>query len=115
MAREVGRILVVATPLDAYWRWRLDVLADNARAGERIRLADRTWHPELSRLTTDWWGFDLESDYATALLMRYDPDGAYLGRIRASDPQALTRCRKDLTFAARWAVELDEFLTGAND
>ena len=114
MARTVGRVLVVETPLNDYWRWRLDGLAGAAAAGERIRLADRTWHPELARLTTDCWLFDRNTEQEWALWMRYADDGAYLGRIPATDPAAFTRCREDLQLAASLAVELHEFLTGAN-
>ena len=49
--RYVGRVHVVDRPLSPYVRYELAVYAENVAAGEDVRIADRSLHPELEDLT----------------------------------------------------------------
>ena len=71
-----------------------------AAAGEDIRIADRTRYPELAGLGPDFWLFD---DTAAAV-MRYDPEGRYLGAEVAEDA-APFRMQRDLALRRSVALE----------
>lgn len=70
---------------------------------------DRTAHADLEALREDFWLFD-ERDL---ILMRYDPDGRYLGAERATDPDLGEYLRRrDLALAH--AVPLRDYVKGAD-
>src|SRR5215469_13048784 len=50
----VGRIHVVDQPLSPYLRYEIAVYAENAAAGEDVRIADRSLHRELAALGQDF-------------------------------------------------------------
>jgi len=79
--RAVQRIHIVGQPPSEYVRWELGMYRLLAAAGEDIRIADRGRHPELGDLGPDFWLFD----GAIAAVMRYDPEGRYLGAEVADD------------------------------
>lgn len=71
----IGRVRLVGHPITDYTRFELAAYRDNVRAGEDIRILDR------SRLDSSWdeapdvWVFDDER----AITMIYDDDGSWLG------------------------------------
>lgn len=71
----IGRVRLVGHPVTDYTRFELAAYGDNVRAGEDIRILDR------SRLDSSWdeapdvWVFDDER----AITMIYDDDGSWLG------------------------------------
>lgn len=73
--RTVGRIHVVDRPLSDYVRYELAVYAENAAAGEEIRIADRSLYPELGEITGDFAIFDAERSKAAVILFGYDESG----------------------------------------
>jgi hypothetical protein len=101
-----SRTRVVGRPLTAYERFQLGYgYPPSAAAGEIIRIADRTEHPELAALDGDFWLFD----GAFAALMTYDQGGAYIGSEVTDDPGVIARCRQQAILAARCAVPLGVF------
>ncbi len=83
------------------------------RHGEEIWIARRDASPALEELREDFWGFDLDHEGATALQMRYDDAGHYLGQVAVTDPAILSRYRAARDLALRWAVSLLAFIATA--
>ncbi len=105
-----SRTRVVGRPLTAYERFQLGYgYPPSAEAGEVIRIADRSAHPELAALGGDFWLFDGDTATPFAALMSYDPGGAYLGSEVTASPGVIARCRDQVRLAARYAVPLDVF------
>lgn len=112
--RNIGRIHVVDRPLSPYVRYELAVYAENAAAGEEIRIADRTEYPELGEIAADFAIFDAEtSDDATVVLFGYDENGLVHGYQVAADAETLERCRDWLDLAYAYSVPLAEFTAAA--
>ena len=105
-----SRTRVVGRPLTAYERFQLGYgYPPSAAAGEVIRIADRSAHPELAPLGGDFWLFDGDTAAPFAALMTYGQGGAYLGSEVTSDPGVIARCRQQAALAARCAVPLEVF------
>lgn len=105
-----GRTRVVGRPLTVYERFQLGYgYPPSAEAGEVIRIADRSAHPELAALDGDFWLFDGGTAAPFAALMSYSQGGAYLGSEVTDDPGVIARCREQASLAARYAVPLDVF------
>ena len=113
--KRLGRVRIVGQPLADGERWELAVFDENAAAGEDVRIADRTAHPELAELTRDFWLLDDETDRPVAQLMTYDPDGQYVSREVTSDPAVIARCRAQRDRALARSVDLKEFLQEASE
>jgi hypothetical protein len=113
--KRLGRVRIVGQPLADGERWELAVFDENAEAGEDVRIADRTAHPELAELTRDFWLLDDETDRPVAQLMTYDPDGQYVSREVTSDPAVIARCRAQRDRALACSVDLKEFLQEASE
>lgn len=112
--RTIGRIHVIDRPLSDYVRYELAVYAENAAAGEEIRVADRSLYPELGEITADFAIFDAEtSDDAAVILFGYDEAGLVRGYQVASDAETLERCRDWLDLAYAYSVPLAEFTAAA--
>jgi hypothetical protein len=105
-----GRVHVVDQPLSDYTRFEMACYEDNVRAGEEVRIAERNDDPELDDLHQDFWLFDAESDLPVALIMRYDPDGRWLGYWRTEDPSVITECCRLRDIAIEASVGLDAYL-----
>jgi hypothetical protein len=99
--QTVGRVLVVAFPLDPYWQWRVTTAAAHLAAGEDIRLADRRGHPELSSLG-DFWLLDDR----LVLALDFDPDGGFLASRPITDPTLVDQYRRQLVLARSWSTSL---------
>ena len=104
------RIRVLGWPLTEYQRYQLIGYQESAAAGDVIRVADRSAHPELVALDRDFWLFDADGPQPFATLMSYDGDGAYLGSQITATPRTVERCKAALQLAGRYAVPLDTYL-----
>lgn len=113
--KRLGRVRIVGQPLADGERWELAVFDENTEAGEDVRIADRTAHPELAELTGDFWLLDDETDRPVAQLMTYDPDGQYVSREVTSDPTVIAHCRTQRDRALACSVDLKEFLQEASE
>jgi hypothetical protein len=107
--RSIGRVLVVTPPLVPYLRWRVEIGPAHLAAGEDIRIADRTQHPALAHLATDFWLFD----HARVWALDYSPDGEFLGGRDVIDPAAVQQYRWQRDLAMACSVPLQEFLLPA--
>jgi hypothetical protein len=105
----VGRVHVIDRPLSPYVRYELAVYAENAEAGEDVRIADRSRHPELGRLGQDFAVFDS----ATVILFDYDSAGRVRNYRIADDPVTVKRCVGQYILAAGMSVPLAEFTAAA--
>lgn len=105
---RIHRVHVVDLPLTAYLRYEMAAYAENTAAGEDVRIAVRSWHPDLARLTEDFVLFDPGSARQAMVWMRYDDEGRLTGRDygTASD-LALAARQRDVALAH--SVPLSEF------
>jgi hypothetical protein len=113
--KRIARVRIIGWPLADGERWELAVFGENAEAGEDVRIADRTAHPELAELDRDFWLLDDETDHPVAQLMTYDPDGQYASREVTSDPAVIARCRAQRDLALACSVNLKDFLQEASE
>ena len=103
------RVRIVERPLTRYTRYELFSYQGNVQAGEDIRVADRSWHPDLSSLVVDFWGFDLDTDHPVAVVMEYDDEGRFVAPHLVSDRQGLRSCIRERDLALRHAVPLADY------
>lgn len=96
------RVRILDYPLTEYSEFELYGYQANARAGERIYVADRARSPELADLHDDFWMFN-----DVVLRMVYDPAGRFL---RAEQDHDIRRYRGIRAAALRHADRLVEFL-----
>ena len=113
--KRIARVRIIGWPLTDGERWELAVFGENAEAGEDVRIADRTAHPELAELDRDFWLLDDETDHPVAQLMTYDPDGQYVSREVTSDPAVIARCRAQRDLALARSANLKDFLQEASE
>ena len=113
--KRIARVRIIGWPLADGERWELAVFGENAEAGEDVRIADRTAHPELAELDRDFWLLDDETDHPVAQLMTYDPDGQYVSREVTSDPSVIARCRAQRDLALARSANLKDFLQEASE
>ena len=104
------RVRVVGWPLTEYERYQMIGYRESAAAGDVIRIADRSAHPELAVLDRDFWLFDAEGPRPFAALMAYDEACRYLGSEITAAPGAVERCQAARQLAGRYAVPLDNYL-----
>jgi hypothetical protein len=104
------RIRVLGWPLTEYQRYQLVGYQESATAGDVIRIADRSAHPELAVLDSDFWLFDASRPQPFAALMAYDNAGTYLGSQITTGTEAIERCEAAQQLAERYAVPLDTYL-----
>lgn len=104
----IHRVHVVDLPLTTYLRYEMAAYAENTAAGEDVRIAVRSWHPDLAALTEDFVLFDPGSDRQAMVWMRYDDQGRLTGREygTASDLAIATQQRDT---ALAHSVPLSEF------
>lgn len=111
--RQVGRVHVVDQPLSDYMRYELAVYAENVAAGEDVRIADRSRHPELADLGQDFALFDAETGEPQVILFGYDVDGSLLGYRHATDRPTIARCQRQYRLALARSVPLAEFMAAS--
>jgi hypothetical protein len=97
-----SRVRILDYPLTEYSEFELYGYQANARAGERIYVADRSWDPELKGLRDDFWMFD-----DTVVCMIYDEAGRF---VRAERPENERRFLGVQSVALHNSVPLDDFL-----
>lgn len=103
--RDIGRVHVVDRPVSDYVRYELAVYAENVAAGENVRIADRSLHPELEAITQDFAIFDGK----TVALFDYDDGGQVRGYRISDDVETVRRCQKQYGLALQHSVPLAEF------
>ena len=104
------RVRVLGWPLTEYQRYQLAGYQESAAAGDVIRIADRSAHPELAALDRDFWLFDAEGPQPFAALMSYDEAGGYLGSEITAAAAGVERCKAARDLAAHYSVPLDTYL-----
>jgi hypothetical protein len=110
----VGRVHVVDRPLSDYVRYELAVYAENVAAGEDVRIADRSLHPELAPLAQDFAIFDAGTGRATVVLFDYDSGGRVRDyQVVASDQETVKRFRDQYHLALSLSVPLSEFMAAS--
>jgi hypothetical protein len=107
--RQVGRVHVVDWPLSDYVHYELAVYAENAAAGEEIRIADRSQHPDLAAVTLDFVIFDTGTPQVAVVLFEYDDAGLVRGYQVASDLETVEQCERQLELALARSVRLETF------
>jgi hypothetical protein len=113
--RDVGRVHVVDWPLSDYVRYELAVYAENAAAGEDIRIADLGMHPELDGFTTDFAIFDVESDDPSVIIFDYSDSGLIRGYRHSQDPTEIAVYREQYELADRHSIPLHEYLAARRE
>ena len=104
------RVRVVGWPLTEYERYQMIGYQESAAAGDVVRIADRSAHPELAVLDRDFWLFDADGPRPFAALMTYDKTGGYLGSEITAAPDVVEHCKAVRQLAERYAVSLESYL-----
>jgi hypothetical protein len=104
------RVRVVGWPLTEYEQYQMIGYRESAAAGDMIRIADRSAHPELAALNRDFWLFDANGPRPFAALMTYDEVGKYLGSEITAATEVIDSCKADQQLAGRYAVPLENYL-----
>ena len=108
--RSWHRIRVLGRPLTEDECAQLTGYREAAGAGEVIRIADRSLHPELAVLARDFWLFDAGTARPFAALLSHDHAGAYLGAAITSEPAVIMACVTARDLARRYSVPLGDYL-----
>lgn len=106
---RIHRVHVLDQPLTSYLRYELTAYAENAAAGEEVRVADRSWHNDLTALTEDFVLFDADTEHPAIVWMRYHEQGHVTRREYSDNPTDVARGRRDREVAMNHSVPLDEF------
>jgi hypothetical protein len=104
------RVRVLGWPLTEYQRYQLTGYQESAAAGDVIRIADRSAHPELAVLDRDFWLFDADGPQPFAGLMTYDKVGRYVGSEITEAPEDIEQCKAAQRLSERYSVPLDAYL-----
>ena len=105
-----GRVRVLGRPLSEYECYQLIGYSESAEAGEVTGIADRSAHPELSVLASDFWLFDAHTVRPFAALMSHDDAGRYLGAEVTTEPVMIGACVTARNLAQRCSVPLGVYL-----
>ena len=104
------RIRVLGRPLTEDECAQLTGYREAAGAGEVIRIADRSLHPELAVLARDFWLFDAATAKPFAALLSHDHAGAYLGAEMTAEPAVVMACVTARDLARQYSVPLGDYL-----
>jgi len=110
-----SRVHLVRRPLTDYLGYEFVSYRESAIAGQDTRIVDLDDHPELATLHEDFWLLDGDEPDALAVLMRYDPDGRFLGAWRTDDPPVVEACRQQRDVVMAASVPFEEFVAGVED
>jgi hypothetical protein len=102
---RVHRVHVADLPLTAYLRYELIAYGENITAGEDIRIAVRSWHPGLARLTEDFVLFDSQA----MVWMLYDGQGHLTARDYSDSTSDLATAVRQRDLALAYSISLSEF------
>jgi len=108
--RLVQRVHVVDRPLSDYVRYELAVYAENEAAGEDVRIADRSAHPQLAGLDGDFVVFDAETSAASVIIFDYSKNGRLRSYKYAAGRKTVSRHRDRYALALERSVPLSEFM-----
>jgi Family of unknown function (DUF6879) len=108
--RRIGRVHVVDRPLSEYVRYELSLYPSNVEAGEEVWIADRSAHPDLDQLRTDFAIIDGETGQPDVITFQYDDAGRLLGYEHVADRDLARRCWQDFVLVRECAVPLAEFV-----
>lgn len=107
---HIYRVHVVDLPLTAYLRYEIAAYSENTAAGEDIRIAARSWHPDLAELTEDFVLFDPGTARQAVAWMRYDNQGRLTGRDYSTTAPDLALATRQRDTALAHSVPLSEFI-----
>lgn len=101
--RSIGRVRLVGQPITPYTRFEFAYFPETFRAGEDIRVVDRSRlsNPSDPRWDQDFWLFDDQ----VAAVMHYD-DGQFTGITVADDPAPYIAIRREMLAIA---VPFDQY------
>jgi hypothetical protein len=109
--RRWQRVRLIEHPLTNYTRFELFGLLCNAACGDETRFAVLNEHPELADLVgQDYWLFDQDTPAPAAALMRYDPEGHFLGAEVSTDPEIIDRCKRQRELALAHSIPIHGYL-----
>jgi hypothetical protein len=111
---RVHRVHVVNLPLTAYLRYEMAAYGENVAAGEDVRIAVRSWHPDLARLTEDFVLFDPGTSHQAMVWMRYNRQGQIVGRDYSDSLADLRLAASQRNAALAHSVPLREFVSLAD-
>ena len=97
-------------PLSEHECYRLLGYRESAKAGEVIRIADRSACPALAPLARDFWLFDAATARPFAALMNYDHAGGYLGAAVTTEPAVIMACVTARNLAQQHSAPLGAYL-----
>jgi hypothetical protein len=104
------RVRVLGRPLSEHDCSQLISYRESAAAGEVIRIADRSAHPQLAALARDFWLFDAGTAKPFAAVMSYDQAGEYLGAAVTTEPAVVMACITSRNLAQQYSVPLGVYL-----
>lgn len=104
--KQWKRVRVVDDPLTWYQRQQLQSYAESQAVGEQILVSHRD---EVGDTGPDVWMFDTATPSAFALVMRYDPDGHWLGYEHVTDRGQLAAIAARIGYIEARAVPLNVF------
>lgn len=107
--RRIHRVHVVDLPLTEYVSYELHVYQENVDAGEDVRIAERSAHPDLEDLREDFVLLDGDTDHPVVIWYRYDQDGRLVAHEVDDDPVVAAHCRAQRDLALAHSVPLAEF------
>jgi Family of unknown function (DUF6879) len=110
-----SRVHLVKKPLTDYLGYEFVSYRESALAGQDTRIVDLDVHPDLAMLHEDFWLIDGDEPTALAVLMRYDPEGRFLGAWRTDDPSVLQECRRQRDMVLAASAPLEEYLASIDD
>jgi hypothetical protein len=96
--RVMQRVRVVSNPLTDYERFELALFPPSLEAGEDIRVISRS----AIRVSEDFWLFDSQ----TAVMLRYDSTGTFLG----AEPGQPDLCQRRCDEVLAQSIPLKEYL-----
>jgi hypothetical protein len=104
--RWVGRVHLVTRPPNDYMRYEFAVYRHTVRAGEDVRILDKTDRPDPGLPSQDFWLFD----ESAVVRMDYLPGGIQIGRelLEGADPQPYVDWKRR---ALAHAVPFEEYVT----
>jgi hypothetical protein len=105
--KQWKRVRVVDEPLTWYQEQQLQSYRESQAAGERVLLARRS---DVGDPGADAWLFDVGTAGAFALVMRYDPDGHWLGYEHVTDRAELADIAARIRRVEERSVPLNVFL-----
>ncbi len=106
-----SRVRVVDEPPTDYQRYQLESSYRESQAvGEQIRVVSRS---AVGEVGPDFWLLDAGTEWASAVVMRYDDDGRWLGADLVTDPATVAELDARRTAVTEVAVPLNEFLAAA--